>query len=348
MIGAKHEGIEVEQLNALGNAWSKKTGETRWYVNNWKEMIGLEVQYYNTGNVADVKMGGHQESNNWYKKYVAATKVWVDAEGAVHVDYCREEDVEKRIIAAIDARIEALMPRVEEMAVSFAAEPEEPETFEICVVRPTDGAVATVELEDAGDVWESLARTMPKAYDMIETDEVIVEGCPGSSASFYRDEDEDLCEWLGSARVRLEDDRKRILWSREGPVEETVEAAEDEAMRIAGTWGGDLLELQLFIRIGDEEVWSYLDDVELPSHTHCEADLDDDHGCAVSIEADRTDGIAAVTWTPRDGSAPRAMDISLNAGDFDSILLGADPVAEGWEDGCGNLVSWDNAEEVRE
>lgn len=117
MIGAKHEGIEVEQLNALGNAWTKREGETRWYVNDWQDAIGLEVQYYKTGNVADVSWPPYGEdghpSNCWYKKYVAGTKVWIDADGAVHVDYCKEDAVAKAVIEAVGGRIEAAIAGAE-------------------------------------------------------------------------------------------------------------------------------------------------------------------------------------------------------------------------------------------
>lgn len=51
------------------------------------------------------------------------------------------------------------------------------------------------------------------------------------------------------------------------------------------------------------------------------------------IEADRIDGIATVTWTV-DGIEV-SQEIALNEGDFARIASGADPVAEGWEDGSG-------------
>lgn len=51
------------------------------------------------------------------------------------------------------------------------------------------------------------------------------------------------------------------------------------------------------------------------------------------IKADRIDGIATVMWTV-DGIEV-SQDIALNEGDFARIASGADPVAEGWEDGSG-------------
>ena len=71
--------------------------------------------------------------------------------------------------------------------------------------------------------------------------------------------------------------------------------------------------------------------------------LADDEGRQVTVLAKRREGVATVTWTSPDGSA-RRQDISLNDGDMERIVLGADPVAEGWEDGAGRLVCFENAE----
>ena len=51
---------------------------------------------------------------------------------------------------------------------------------------------------------------------------------------------------------------------------------------------------------------------------------------------DRDTGV--IRWA--DGSV---MTIALNPGDAERIGDGADPVEEGWEDGCGNTVCWENA-----
>ena len=113
MIGLANVGLTGEQLDSIGNRWEKKKGETRWYVNDWMKLIGLEVSYYKTGNVADVSLKGQHCSNCWFKKYVQGTKVWVDSEGRVHVDYCKESDVEKAIVEALDAKMEAMLPTPE-------------------------------------------------------------------------------------------------------------------------------------------------------------------------------------------------------------------------------------------
>jgi len=117
MIGNTHAGITEEILNTLGNKWEKKTNEIRWYVNDWMDAIELEVGYYKTGNVSDVAWHGDGRSNCWYKKYVMGTKVWIDIDGAVHVDYCKETAVERAIIEAIGKRIEAAISVEEEIVL---------------------------------------------------------------------------------------------------------------------------------------------------------------------------------------------------------------------------------------
>ena len=64
-------------------------------------------------------------------------------------------------------------------------------------------------------------------------------------------------------------------------------------------------------------------------------------GSDAVIEADRREGMAFVTWDGEDG--PVSQTINLNPGDFEKIVLGADPVAEGWEDGIGRQVCKANA-----
>ena len=96
----------IEKIKAIGNAWKKNDGSVRYYINGWKDMIGLEVDYYKTGHVSDVSFKGEHCSNCWFKKYVASTKVWVSEEGQVHVDYCKDENVEQSIIEAVTKAIQ--------------------------------------------------------------------------------------------------------------------------------------------------------------------------------------------------------------------------------------------------
>ena len=70
--------------------------------------------------------------------------------------------------------------------------------------------------------------------------------------------------------------------------------------------------------------------------------LPDDRGCRVYLRASEWLGLAVVEWAG--GSGIRRQTIVLEEGDYDLLCDGADPVAEGWEDGQGRSVCFDNAE----
>lgn len=100
----------IEKIKAIGKAWKKNDGSVCYYINDWMDMIGLEVEYYKSGNVSGVcwseKFDNWTPSNCWFKKNVLGTKVWVSEEGQVHVDYCKDKDVERSIIEAVTAAIQ--------------------------------------------------------------------------------------------------------------------------------------------------------------------------------------------------------------------------------------------------
>lgn len=85
----------------------------------------------------------------------------------------------------------------------------------------------------------------------------------------------------------------------------------------------------------DEELATWL--AEAMTEYHGELDDQD-----ATVDAVRSEGIAVVTWIV-DGREAR-QTIALNPGDFERLAVGHDPVAEQWEDGCGNLVCIENAE----
>ena len=93
---------------SIGKKWEPRNGQTRYYVNDWKQIIGLHVEYYKTGNVSEVWMdSGETLSNYHYKKYLADTKVWIGEEdGQVHVDYCGNDMIKSRIISKVEELID--------------------------------------------------------------------------------------------------------------------------------------------------------------------------------------------------------------------------------------------------
>ena len=85
----------------------------------------------------------------------------------------------------------------------------------------------------------------------------------------------------------------------------------------------------------DEELATWLAEAMTEYH----GALDDQDA---TVDAVRSEGIAVVTWIA-DGREAR-QTIALNPGDFEKLAVGHDPVAEQWEDGCGNLVCIENAQ----
>lgn len=76
--------------------WQKDNGETRWYVNNWQDIIGLEVETYKTGRPYQVFLQGEKMSNNKYYD-IRFTKVWIDEDEGIHIDYCDNGSIRKLI-----------------------------------------------------------------------------------------------------------------------------------------------------------------------------------------------------------------------------------------------------------
>lgn len=86
-------------------SWTDGTGRERRYVNNLAEVIGLEYDTYNTGNIIRATFKGEVIANAAAKRILGA-KVWLDQDDKVHVDYWYEHYVitaeqVKKIVAEI-------------------------------------------------------------------------------------------------------------------------------------------------------------------------------------------------------------------------------------------------------
>ena len=65
--------------------WIKPdTGEERHYLQNWREAIGLEVTWFNTGNIRWAFLDGQRISNTRASRITM--KPWFDSDGKLHVD----------------------------------------------------------------------------------------------------------------------------------------------------------------------------------------------------------------------------------------------------------------------
>lgn len=63
------------------------TGETRHYINNPAELIGLEANRYGTGNISSAILNGHHVSNTKAHElfnYLSNSKFWLTTDGKLH------------------------------------------------------------------------------------------------------------------------------------------------------------------------------------------------------------------------------------------------------------------------
>lgn len=105
----------IEIIRSKLKAWQARDGSNRYYVNDWKDMIGLHVEYHKSGNVSDVWFDRREEdeldscSNHAYNKYIRQTKVWFDDAAQLHIDYLDEDftAVRDRILKSVDAAFTA-------------------------------------------------------------------------------------------------------------------------------------------------------------------------------------------------------------------------------------------------
>lgn len=89
------------------NEWEHpRTGETRRYVKNWAEAVGLEIARYGTGNISGAWINDEKIPNGRAGAILSA-KVWLDESDGVHVDglsdYAQAYLTEAQIIEAITA-----------------------------------------------------------------------------------------------------------------------------------------------------------------------------------------------------------------------------------------------------
>lgn len=66
--------------------WMKPdTGEERHYLQNWHKAIGLDITWFNTGNIRWASLDGQRISNTRASQIITM-KPWFDSEGKLHVD----------------------------------------------------------------------------------------------------------------------------------------------------------------------------------------------------------------------------------------------------------------------
>lgn len=83
------------------SSWTARNGQTRRYIKNWPELVGLEYDTYKTGNIRSASLRGEPLSNTKCSGLLGI-KVWLDDADEVHVDYNSGRTItDAEIIAAV-------------------------------------------------------------------------------------------------------------------------------------------------------------------------------------------------------------------------------------------------------
>ncbi|MFG3051926.1 hypothetical protein ACGFZP_13375 [Kitasatospora sp. NPDC048239] len=86
---ARPAAVTAETVVAIGGSRWQRNGHDRVYLNNWAELAGLDVSYYNSGNISGASYRGEGISNSQARLILGSiSKVWFDtADGRLHCRY---------------------------------------------------------------------------------------------------------------------------------------------------------------------------------------------------------------------------------------------------------------------
>lgn len=86
---AKQAILTPEALTAIGGSRWQRSGMDRVYFNNWAAFAGLELSYYDTGNISGATWQGELVSNSQgYKLATSIDKLWFDVtDGRFHARF---------------------------------------------------------------------------------------------------------------------------------------------------------------------------------------------------------------------------------------------------------------------
>ena len=118
-----------DALKKLGSEWGK-SGKHRVYFNDLPELYGLDVRYYNTGNVSSATLDGEAISNSEAKRLLnrLTGKFYFDfADGRFH-SFDLDDEIAGELVGAIKSRLaQAPAP---EITIPFSVTPTIQETIE--------------------------------------------------------------------------------------------------------------------------------------------------------------------------------------------------------------------------
>lgn len=108
------DSAKLDILKKIGNEW--KHGEHhRIYINNLSEIYGLELNYYNTGNISSATLDNEKISNGAASKLSSALdsgKLWF----ALTTDEWKAQGLDIELATHLVRKIEAMMVEVEVVA----------------------------------------------------------------------------------------------------------------------------------------------------------------------------------------------------------------------------------------
>ncbi|MBV2364244.1 helix-turn-helix domain-containing protein [Streptomonospora nanhaiensis] len=114
---AKKKVYTLENMLAIGgNRW-QRGDKDRVYFNNIEELLGLDIDRYNTGNISYAAVDGHPVSNSEARRILAAVdKVYFDnTTGKAHIQWgygsprtMHRTEMAERIFGSLRARVAAL------------------------------------------------------------------------------------------------------------------------------------------------------------------------------------------------------------------------------------------------
>ena len=99
--------INMEKVKAECKVWTPKSGQARYYINNWKQISGIKLEYHRSGNLESVNIDGEYKSisNHAWSKYCTGMMVWVGAEDCeLHIDHCNHDYIRELVFQRVYAR----------------------------------------------------------------------------------------------------------------------------------------------------------------------------------------------------------------------------------------------------
>lgn len=105
--GLRQAWMEARLIAVGGKLWEKH-GHRRVYFNNLVELYGLELEYYNTGNIYRASLDGECISNRSAREYVwdlRNGKLWYDLNTGEFASRDMDQDMADRLIGRLQGAV---------------------------------------------------------------------------------------------------------------------------------------------------------------------------------------------------------------------------------------------------